>query len=101
MATKSITIFNYFLALKLHCATISGMEVKSTSVRIDEETRDRLKRLAEKSGISITKLITLASAYYVQHVEQTGNINVPVKELMVAEPTAKYGETKRKKKRED
>ena len=55
------------------------MDSRSTSVRIDEQTRDRLKQLAGKSGVSITKLITLATAYYVEHVEQTGIINVPLR----------------------
>jgi len=95
------------------------MEGRSTSVRIDEQTRDRLKRLAEKSGVSITKLITLASAYYVEHVEQTGMINVPLKHpvniqagqmaingnivnhhsLKVAESRAEYGAGKKREKK--
>ncbi len=56
-----------------------SMESRSTSVRIDEQTRDRLKNLSQKSGVSITKLITLATAYYVEHAEREGVINVPLK----------------------
>lgn len=56
-----------------------AMDSRSTSVRIDELTRDRLKHLSEKSGVSITKLITLATAYYVEQVEKSGMINVPLK----------------------
>lgn len=55
------------------------MEMRSTSVRIDEQTRDRLRDLSSKSGVSITKLITLATAYYCEQVESSGMINVPLK----------------------
>ena len=56
-----------------------SMETRSTSVRIDEATRDRLKNLSDKSGVSITKLITLATSYYIEHAESEGMINVPLK----------------------
>lgn len=54
------------------------MDTKSTSLRIDQVTRDRLRCLSEKSGVSITKLVTLATAYYVEQVEKSGTINVPL-----------------------
>lgn len=64
------------------------METRSTSVRIDEQTRNRLKELSEKSGVSITKLITLATSYYVELVEKTGLIEVRLK---VASGRTEYG----------
>jgi len=59
----------------------SGMDTKSTSLRIDQVTRDRLRCLSEKSGVSITKLVTLATAYYVEQVEKSGTINVPLNQV--------------------
>lgn len=69
------------------------METRSTSVRIDEQTRNRLKELSEKSGVSITKLITLATSYYVDLVEKTGLIEVPLK---IASSRSEYGAKKGK-----
>lgn len=56
-----------------------GMQTKSTSVRVDEDTLSNLRLLSDRSGVSISRLITLATAQYMTAVEKAGSIEVPLK----------------------
>ena len=71
--------------IRIWCDYIAGMSSTSSTVRIDPEAHEALKELSSKSGISITRLITLAVAKYVEHVRETGSISLQV----YPEPTAK------------
>ena len=53
-------------------------EKKSISVRLDADAQAALKQLSESSGISVTKLLTLAVFNYCEHVDKAGKINVPL-----------------------
>ena len=62
---------------------------KSTSVRIDQEAIDRLRRLSDHCGVSVAKLLTLAVGRFVDQVESNGELRVPLGQ--VAEDRSKYG----------
>ncbi len=70
---------------------------KSTSVRIENDATERLKPISERSGVSVTKLITLACYLYAEHVQKTGEINIALKDQppKVAEPRTEYGSKKK------
>jgi predicted DNA-binding ribbon-helix-helix protein len=68
---------------------ITGMQSKSTSVRVEEDAKSRLKRISGNSGVSVTKLITLATYLYDEHVRKTGNISIPMR-TAVAESEGEY-----------
>ena len=71
--------------IRIRCDYSAGMSSTSSTVRIEPEAHEALKELASKSGISITRLITLAVAKYVEHVRETGSISLQV----YPEPKAK------------
>lgn len=56
------------------------MNKKSTSVRLDEESRAVLEVVSRRTGVSMAKLLTLAVAEYVARIEKTGRITFPVKD---------------------
>lgn len=60
-----------------------------TSVRFDPEIQERLKRVSERSGIKIAKLIRLATERYLDECEDSEKIVVPLRK--VAETPAQYG----------
>lgn len=70
----------------------SGMRKKSTSVRVDSETVERLKNLSEMTGLSVTRLITLATSRYADMIEDQDRIEIPLRR--VAEQRASYGRGK-------
>ena len=74
------------------------MQSKSTSVRVEELAKERLKAIGRKSGVSVTKLITLATYLYAEHVQRTGTINIPIN-AVVAESGPEWDVPDKKKKK--
>jgi len=73
----------------------TGMASKSTSVRIDDDSLERLRRLSESTGVSVTRLISLAACQYADRVEQEGGLMLPLNH--VAEGRVDYKPRKKKK----
>jgi len=51
---------------------------EGVSVRFDEETRKRLKAIAEQAGLKPAELVRRATAEFLDNVESSGTISIPV-----------------------
>lgn len=49
-------------------------------VRFDQPTTDRLKKVSDRSGISVSKLVRIATEKYLTEVESGNTVPVPMRE---------------------
>lgn len=66
-------------------------------VRFNEATLARLESIAQRSGLTASDLIRRAVEEWLDHVEASGEIHIP---LQLAEKPARYGRQKSKTKPE-
>ena len=70
----------------------------SISVRFDEDTAARLRRVSQKSSLTETDLIRLAVLQFLQTAEQSGKIEVDLLRDAASLSSAKAGAAREEKK---